>query len=193
MAFLLTPPAKTHPSRVPTFTPPPLDGSLTVSEIYDFHYEKNPWHPVFVFAAAPQQLTSLTYSDVVPAAHRAARFVAKLMNLNIESNSEEAARPLVAIVATSGMFITNQAAGILIMVNRHDHFYDHHIRFTSSRDSNLSNLTSKFSRGNCSPHQEIATVTHPCQHGRSNSKSCRKRARSASRYDRAHRPSDAHL
>ncbi|KAF7330918.1 Acetyl-CoA synthetase-like protein [Mycena venus] len=33
---------------MPTFTPPPLDGTLTIAQIYDWHFRNNPSHRLFL-------------------------------------------------------------------------------------------------------------------------------------------------
>lgn len=104
MEFVLPTPPGVHGSRPDSnWNVPPLDGSLTVSEMYDFHYENNPDHPVFVYATPDGNgLTHVTFSEVVPAAHRAARFVADVAGIDL--NSELRPRPLVAILASSGAY-----------------------------------------------------------------------------------------
>ncbi|KAF8873111.1 acetyl-CoA synthetase-like protein [Infundibulicybe gibba] len=74
------------------FKPPPLDGSITIPEIYDWHQLHNPDHPVFTYKSEIG-LVRLTYSAVTPAVHRAARFI---MRETIPS-----IRPSIAILATT--------------------------------------------------------------------------------------------
>ena len=106
MDFLLQPPSSRIHQREdnkPGYLTPPLDGLLTVSELYDFHYEHNPDHPVFVFAGS-DGLTHLTFRQVVPAAHNAARFVARAVGLDLEGALDHH-RPTVAILAETGTII----------------------------------------------------------------------------------------
>ncbi|KAJ8488944.1 hypothetical protein ONZ45_g13773 [Pleurotus djamor] len=84
------------------YTPPPMDGSLTVPEVYDFHYINNPTHPLFKYID-PQsgQIVTLAYDKVVPAAHNAGRIVAKLAGITLgEKGTPPADRPLIALLAT---------------------------------------------------------------------------------------------
>ncbi|KAF8488261.1 acetyl-CoA synthetase-like protein [Gautieria morchelliformis] len=58
-----------------TFTPPPLDGSLTIPEIYEAQAKNSPNHPLFVFAEAPRQIRTVFYPEGVQAIRNAARIV----------------------------------------------------------------------------------------------------------------------
>ncbi|KAF8996234.1 hypothetical protein BDQ17DRAFT_1411844 [Cyathus striatus] len=73
MSFLFTTPSDSWTKRSDkSFTLPPLDGSLTVPELYDWNYEHNPNGLVFVHSDSP---SGLKFSDVVPAIHRAGQYV----------------------------------------------------------------------------------------------------------------------
>lgn len=97
--FLLSPPSR-PPYPGCKFLPPPIDGSLTIPEMYDWHLEKNPDHPVFAFTGA-SGVQELTMSQVVPAAHRAARLVAReAADIDLTGNSRN---PLVAIISSTGV------------------------------------------------------------------------------------------
>lgn len=101
MDFLLSPSLSLHAQKSGCkFTVPPLDGSLTLQEIYDFHYTNNPDHPVFVYSNVNGDLKYLTYTEVVPAAHRAARIVAKIAKIDL--NASSATFSSIAIVASAG-------------------------------------------------------------------------------------------
>lgn len=95
--FLLTPPSEPRSGR--SFRRPPLDGSLTIPEIYDWHWHHNPDHPIFVYPKG-QRLDSITFAKLVPAVHRAGRVVANALDLDLHTDSLNF--PVVAIVATSG-------------------------------------------------------------------------------------------
>lgn len=100
MDFLLSPPTGTHgTSRSSNFAPPPLDGSLTVPELYDWHSKYNADHPVFLYADSGGKLTRLTFARVVPAAHRAARYVADAASIDLMVASPT---PKIAILAGTG-------------------------------------------------------------------------------------------
>ncbi|KAF8993889.1 hypothetical protein BDQ17DRAFT_1431390 [Cyathus striatus] len=54
---LLPPPPSTQALASDTFRPPPLDGSLTLPEIYDWHMKNTPNHRLFVYAAKMNHAT----------------------------------------------------------------------------------------------------------------------------------------
>ncbi|GJE91046.1 acetyl-CoA synthetase-like protein [Phanerochaete sordida] len=56
-----------------TFTPPPLDGSLSVPEAYDWHYEHSPHHPLFIYSDDEGSATTIYWPDASMAVHRAGR------------------------------------------------------------------------------------------------------------------------
>ncbi|KAF8995049.1 hypothetical protein BDQ17DRAFT_1430659 [Cyathus striatus] len=74
---------------------PPLDGSLTVPQIYDWHLEHNADYPFFTFYSEGQH-TTLAYSSVVPAMHRAAKLASSF-------DRNDNARPIetIAILSSS--------------------------------------------------------------------------------------------
>jgi hypothetical protein len=82
------------------FILPPLDGSLTLTELYDYHYQNNPNHPVFVHPNGSGEDTKLSYSDVVPAIHQAARWAAQLTKIDLDGKPEKL--PTIAVLASSG-------------------------------------------------------------------------------------------
>lgn len=82
-----------------TFKLPPLDGTLNFSQMWDWHYENSPNHPVFVFADDVGSLTTLRIRDVVPAVHRAGWMVRTFFRQGLQGSSK---RPLVGFLASSG-------------------------------------------------------------------------------------------
>ncbi|KAF8889028.1 hypothetical protein BD779DRAFT_1439590 [Infundibulicybe gibba] len=96
MGFLLTPSKQVHALNPSSgFKQPPFDGSLTVPQIYDWHYHHNPQHPVFVYPNLGGGTSEIPFAELVPAAHRAGRYVVESMGLPMESQSF----PLAAIIA----------------------------------------------------------------------------------------------
>ncbi|KAH9934337.1 uncharacterized protein B0H18DRAFT_1115056 [Fomitopsis serialis] len=81
------------------FKPPPLDGSLTIPEIYAWHAEFNPEYPVFVFPETDGAVTVHTYSDVIAAATRGAHYIADCANIGI-GTSYQGTRPVVVLAAS---------------------------------------------------------------------------------------------
>ncbi|TCD61564.1 putative NRPS-like protein biosynthetic cluster [Steccherinum ochraceum] len=87
---------KTQALSSKTFKIPPLDGSLTLPEIWDWHLENSPEHPLFVYVDENGTEKSLIFRDAIYAMHRAGRIMRSRMP---ESLAET--RPLVAILAVS--------------------------------------------------------------------------------------------
>jgi hypothetical protein len=101
MSFLLKPPHKVHGIQADSsYIQPPIDGSLTIPEIYDFNYKHNRDHPVFVHPDGLGGSKAITFSEVVPAAHEAGRFIAKAAGVDL--NQYPTGYPMVGILAVSG-------------------------------------------------------------------------------------------
>jgi acyl-CoA synthetase (AMP-forming)/AMP-acid ligase II len=61
-----------HGSKSTTYTRPPLDGSLSLPEIYAFHARKSPLHPLFIFPVHDKKAnTSYTRKICYPEAYSA--------------------------------------------------------------------------------------------------------------------------
>jgi hypothetical protein len=84
------------------FQPPPLDGSLTTTEWFEWHAQHNPDHPAFVYEDPLINATRTVYfSDVNPAIHRAGRYVQKAFGLAEYPDPSD--RPVIGLLANSGM------------------------------------------------------------------------------------------
>ncbi|KAI5119730.1 hypothetical protein M0805_008660 [Coniferiporia weirii] len=78
--LLLAVPPNTQALRSGTFRPPPLDGSPALSEMYDWHLENSPGHPLFVYCDAQGREHTIAWPDAVRAMHRAAHIVYTLVD-----------------------------------------------------------------------------------------------------------------
>ncbi len=97
----IAPPPNLHLHHANGWTIPPIDGSLGVPELYDFHYAHNPTHPVFVYAKPDGSgLVHIRFAELVPAAHRAGWFVTRITNYDHSASPH--VRPCVAVLAASG-------------------------------------------------------------------------------------------
>ena len=83
-----------------TFRAPPLDGSLTIPELYDWHYDNSPEHPLFIYSDVEGETSTITWSTVVRAVHRVGYLVRDLAR---DTGSNPDARQVFAIVATNSM------------------------------------------------------------------------------------------
>lgn len=80
-----------------TFRVPPLDGSLTLPEIWDWHLEYSPNHPLFVYNEKDGSQTTLYFREAIHAIHRAGWLVRSRLPEAILDT-----RPVIAILAMSG-------------------------------------------------------------------------------------------
>lgn len=59
-----------------TFVTPPIDGSLTMAEIFDFHAEHSPEHPYFIYEdQSTHEIIPVTWKSLRDATRRVARIV----------------------------------------------------------------------------------------------------------------------
>ena len=98
--YLLPPPSDTPTVReadgLGVYRVPPLDGSLSVPEIYDWHYRHNPDFPLFQYLENGQVPIRITYSQAIPAIHRAGRMMKSYINRS------EIPQPVFAILSSTG-------------------------------------------------------------------------------------------
>ncbi|KAG5736033.1 hypothetical protein E4T56_gene18340 [Termitomyces sp. T112] len=90
---------RVEPPSVSKCAGPPLDGSLYVPELYDWQYHHNPTQTAFLYSKGGSGLQTVTYKELVPAIHRAARLVADLIGINISGNRTD--YPIVAILTAA--------------------------------------------------------------------------------------------
>jgi hypothetical protein len=96
----ISPLPQRHGLTSTTFRPPPVDGSLTFAELYDFNLTNSPNHVAFVYYSDDTgTLTEILWKDFVPAIHRAGRYI--IENFGIDSSSTEI--PTIGILATTGV------------------------------------------------------------------------------------------
>ncbi|KAI0926228.1 putative NRPS-like protein biosynthetic cluster [Taiwanofungus camphoratus] len=94
---ILPSPPRTQSYLDTAFRPPPLDGSLTLPEIYEWHAKHNPNHRFFVFANDDDTIQSISFSEVVRAVHVGARIIRDRMGWKPDVDET----PVVAILAAS--------------------------------------------------------------------------------------------
>ncbi|THH14562.1 hypothetical protein EW146_g5781 [Bondarzewia mesenterica] len=82
-----------------TFSVPPLDGSLTIPEIYEWQAKHSPNHPVFSYVDTDHSIKNLSWGEVVPAMHRAAGIMRK--ELHDKTAGQSVHKFVVAILAAS--------------------------------------------------------------------------------------------
>ncbi len=92
---VIPPPPQKQGEQSTTFLPPPIDGSFTVEQMYDWHRRHSPNHRIFVYAREDGSLRNICWAEAVTAAYTCAR----LMNNRIPFKEKP---PVVAILSMSG-------------------------------------------------------------------------------------------
>lgn len=95
---LLASPPQTQALSSKTFSPPPLDGSLTLPELYEWHLKNTPNHRLFVFSREHGGTRTILWPEAVGAVRTGARLVRRAMGWKSGMNDV----PVVAILAASG-------------------------------------------------------------------------------------------
>jgi hypothetical protein len=114
-----------------TFTPPPMDGTMTVPDVFDWHAEHSPDHVVFLLSDSPDSETErMTYKDANALINKATG----LYYRNI-ARHDVPARSVVGMFGNPGMFSRNRRVlcGILNDFNRFVHLFDHDLCFDQGR------------------------------------------------------------
>ncbi|KZT28667.1 acetyl-CoA synthetase-like protein [Neolentinus lepideus HHB14362 ss-1] len=81
----------------PTFKPPPLDGTLTLPEIYDWHYRNTPKHPLFLYPDGDGTVHEILWPSAVRAIHQ----VGYILRPKVGNPMTQDGRPIVAVLAAS--------------------------------------------------------------------------------------------
>ncbi|KAJ7930505.1 hypothetical protein B0H13DRAFT_2532734 [Mycena leptocephala] len=71
----LPPPPQTQARSSSTFVPPPLDGSLTIAQLYDWHFQNTPNHRLFVYARADGSIRIIYWPEAVQAIYMGAKIL----------------------------------------------------------------------------------------------------------------------
>lgn len=96
----IPPPPATQARASRTFRAPPIDGSLTVPEMFDWHLVNTPNHPLFVYSDDHGKEHVILWTHGVRAIHRSARIVMD----RVKPKATEI--PVVAILAATGNVLT---------------------------------------------------------------------------------------
>ncbi|KAJ7608939.1 hypothetical protein DFH06DRAFT_1376853, partial [Mycena polygramma] len=84
-----------------TFHPAPLDLSLSVPELYEYHAEHSPNHPVFVYSdIGAESPTSISYSE----AWKHIQSVARIVSAHVSRLPHQRGRTVIAVLAQSDTF-----------------------------------------------------------------------------------------
>ena len=86
-----------------TFKHPPLDGSLCLSQIYEWHAQNSPTHPVFQYLEDDRSIQTITFRDIFKAINRGGWLLKDAIQ---KCSPLEDKRKIIAIVALSGMCLS---------------------------------------------------------------------------------------
>ncbi|KZT01340.1 acetyl-CoA synthetase-like protein [Laetiporus sulphureus 93-53] len=90
-------PPQTQARTSTTFCPPPLDGSLTLPEIFDWHLDHTPDHRLFLFAKDDGSIRTIYWPEGVRAIYAGAKVIKDHVGANVQNDDV----PIVAILAPS--------------------------------------------------------------------------------------------
>ncbi len=79
-----------------TFQPPPIDGSFTLQQMYDWHLQHSPNHRLFVYSREDGSIRTICWSEAVTAIYTGARLIKNLVPFNSDK------LPVIAILTMSG-------------------------------------------------------------------------------------------
>ncbi|KAF8990836.1 hypothetical protein BDQ17DRAFT_1433510 [Cyathus striatus] len=75
----IPPPPQTQALNTATFTPPPLDGSITLVEMFEWHLTHSKDHRLFLFAKDDGEIRTIYWEEAVRAFHVGARMVREML------------------------------------------------------------------------------------------------------------------
>ncbi|CCL99492.1 uncharacterized protein FIBRA_01510 [Fibroporia radiculosa] len=94
---IISPPPRIQAVSCATFLSPPLDGSLQLGEMIDWHEKYSPTHRIFLHADANSRPRAITWSECA----KATRTASRLTRERISWSEKNGRVPVVAILATS--------------------------------------------------------------------------------------------
>ena len=92
-----------------TWTAPPFYGSLTLPELYAFHAEKSPEHPVAVYDDEQGAIHEIRYKEMFRANRRAAHYVSRHVTLPDPTGDENSVLGVLAIAGQLWSCIIDQS------------------------------------------------------------------------------------
>ncbi|KAJ6471940.1 hypothetical protein C8R45DRAFT_1013604 [Mycena sanguinolenta] len=97
----LPPPPQTQARNSLSFIPPPLDGSLTITQIYDWHFRNTPNHCLFVYTKKDGSIQTIHWPEAVHAVYVGARILRTQFNW-VPGRGKT---PVIAILASSDTIV----------------------------------------------------------------------------------------
>ena len=93
-----------HPT-CPSFALPPLDGSLTLPDLYEWHSKNSPKHPLFVFEDEPGKLRTILWEEAIRGVNHAARIATDAVGVDVIRESDNDL-PVVSILGSLGLYFS---------------------------------------------------------------------------------------
>lgn len=103
--YLMSSLQQTLPKRhqtFPSYALPPLDGSLTLPDLYEWHSRHSPKHPLFVFEDEPGRLRTILMEEFVQGLNRTAKLTTDAVGADSISPASGKNVPVVSILGTLG-------------------------------------------------------------------------------------------
>jgi hypothetical protein len=85
-----------------TFRKPPLDGSYTLAQMYDWHGVHSPEHQLLLYPRSDQSVRVIDRNEGAQAVRRGAKIIRERVQASPETTKGKV--PLVAILSAAGMF-----------------------------------------------------------------------------------------
>ncbi|KAL1938320.1 hypothetical protein VTO73DRAFT_11771 [Trametes versicolor] len=101
-----------------TWTRPPFYGNESIPELFAFHAEKSPEHPVIVYDDEHGAVRELRYKEVYPAIRKAAHFVNKYVCLSpppVESEGADKPRVVGILAIADNITLSTLLTGIMYL------------------------------------------------------------------------------
>ena len=87
--------------KCPTFTQPPLDGSLSLAELYEWQAINSPEHPLFVFEDSPGTHRMIKWAEAMKGIRRATRILRNAVRESAGAIKPEKST-VIGVLASSG-------------------------------------------------------------------------------------------
>jgi hypothetical protein len=127
-----------------TFTRPPLDGSLTLPELYAFHALNSSQHPLFTYVddGSAKRTREICYPEAYTAIQRAHGIVSRYHS---DLLGDVTTAPVVGILASLGrLYFENIIQKQLNHCIRYCHLHHFYSRYHACRTDTLSDLYAQF-------------------------------------------------
>jgi len=90
---------RTQALQSDTFSPPPVDGSLSLLQMYDWHSTHSSAHRLFIFARSDGTMREIYWPEAVSAIHVGAKLIRDMISLTTSCSQV----PIVGVLAFSGI------------------------------------------------------------------------------------------